>query len=88
MDPQFTRPFRASIVARARFIEDLVIEQAGRGLGQYGPAIALEKFTRVAAAAIVAVRPRVAAPVRTYIMPSSGIWMPQPEALLQKPNQS
>ncbi|WP_323122131.1 class I SAM-dependent methyltransferase [Burkholderia alba] len=35
MDPQFTRPFRASIVARARFIEDLVAEQAGRGLAQY-----------------------------------------------------
>jgi methyltransferase (TIGR00027 family) len=35
MDPQFTRPFRASIVARARFIEDLVMEQAGRGLSQY-----------------------------------------------------
>jgi methyltransferase (TIGR00027 family) len=35
MDPQFTRPFRASIVARARFIEDLVIEQVGRGLSQY-----------------------------------------------------
>lgn len=35
MDPQFTRPFRASIVARARFIEDLVIEHAGRGLTQY-----------------------------------------------------
>jgi len=35
MDPQFTRPFRASIVARARFIEDLVEEQAGRELGQY-----------------------------------------------------
>jgi methyltransferase (TIGR00027 family) len=35
MDPQFTRPFRASIVARARFIEDLVAEQAGRGLQQY-----------------------------------------------------
>ncbi|QIE26942.1 Leucine carboxyl methyltransferase (plasmid) [Caballeronia sp. SBC1] len=35
MDPQFTRPFRASIVARARFIEDLVVEQAGHGLGQY-----------------------------------------------------
>jgi hypothetical protein len=32
MDPQFTRPFRASIVARARFIEDLVVEEAGRGL--------------------------------------------------------
>lgn len=35
MDLQFTRPFRASIVARARFIEDLVVEQAGRGLTQY-----------------------------------------------------
>ncbi len=31
----FTRPFRASIVARARFIEDLVEEQSGRGVGQY-----------------------------------------------------
>jgi methyltransferase (TIGR00027 family) len=31
----FTRPFRASIVARARFIEDLVVEQIGRGVGQY-----------------------------------------------------
>ncbi|KHK57934.1 methyltransferase [Ralstonia sp. A12] len=35
MNPQFTRPFRASIVARARFIEDLVVEQAARGLSQY-----------------------------------------------------
>lgn len=35
MDPQFTRPFRASIVARARFIEDLVMEQAARGVSQY-----------------------------------------------------
>jgi methyltransferase (TIGR00027 family) len=35
MDPNFTRPFRAAIVARARFIEDLVAEQAGRGVGQY-----------------------------------------------------
>jgi methyltransferase (TIGR00027 family) len=35
MDPQFTRPFRASIVARARFIEDLVVEQAGHGVEQY-----------------------------------------------------
>jgi len=35
MDPQFTRPFRASIVARARFIEDLVIEHAAQGLSQY-----------------------------------------------------
>jgi methyltransferase (TIGR00027 family) len=35
MDPRFTRPFRASIVARARFIEDLVVQQAGRGVDQY-----------------------------------------------------
>ena len=35
MDPQFTRPFRASIMARARFIEDLFVEQVDRGVGQY-----------------------------------------------------
>lgn len=35
MDPNFTKPFRASIVARARFIEDLVADQSGRGVGQY-----------------------------------------------------
>lgn len=35
MDPEATKLFRASIVARARFIEDLVAEQAGRGVGQY-----------------------------------------------------
>jgi methyltransferase (TIGR00027 family) len=35
MDPDGTRGFRASIVARARFIEDLVAEQAGRGVSQY-----------------------------------------------------
>jgi methyltransferase (TIGR00027 family) len=35
MDPHFTSPFRASILARARFIEDLMVEQAGRGVGQY-----------------------------------------------------
>jgi methyltransferase (TIGR00027 family) len=35
MDPDGTRGFRASIVARARFIEDLVAEQAGRGVTQY-----------------------------------------------------
>jgi O-methyltransferase involved in polyketide biosynthesis len=32
MDPQFTKAFRASIVARARFIEELVVEKAGQGL--------------------------------------------------------
>lgn len=31
----FTRPFRASILARARFVEDLVAEKAGGGIGQY-----------------------------------------------------
>jgi methyltransferase (TIGR00027 family) len=35
MDPQFTSRFRASIVARARFIEDLVTEEAGHGINQY-----------------------------------------------------
>jgi len=35
MDPAGTRGFRASIVARARFIEDLVAEHAGRGVSQY-----------------------------------------------------
>lgn len=35
MNPQFTRPFRASIVARARCIEDLVKEQIERGVTQY-----------------------------------------------------
>ena len=35
MHPQGTSPFRASVVARARFIEDLVVEQAGYGVGQY-----------------------------------------------------
>lgn len=32
---EFTRPFRASIVGRARFIEDLVGEAAAGGVGQY-----------------------------------------------------
>ena len=35
MNPDFTRLFRASIVARARFIEDLVVEQARHGVSQY-----------------------------------------------------
>ena len=35
MDPAGTRWFRAAIVARARFVEDLVAEQADRGVGQY-----------------------------------------------------
>ena len=35
MDPHGTRLFRASIVARARFAEDLVAEQAHHGVAQY-----------------------------------------------------
>src|SRR5262245_892201 len=35
MNPLFTNRFRAAIVARARFIEDMVIEQAGHGVRQY-----------------------------------------------------
>jgi methyltransferase (TIGR00027 family) len=35
MDPLATSGFRAGIVARARFIEDLVAEQAGHGVAQY-----------------------------------------------------
>ena len=35
MEPHASSLFRASIVARARFIEDLVVEQAGRGVSQH-----------------------------------------------------
>jgi methyltransferase (TIGR00027 family) len=35
MHPDGTRAFRASIVARSRFTEDLVTEQAGHGVAQY-----------------------------------------------------
>ncbi|QDQ09817.1 class I SAM-dependent methyltransferase [Streptomyces spectabilis] len=35
MDPRATSGFRAAIVARARFVEDLIAEQADRGVTQY-----------------------------------------------------
>jgi len=35
MHPQGTRRLRAAIVARSRFIEDLIVEQADRGVDQY-----------------------------------------------------
>lgn len=35
MSPDFTKRLRASMVARARFIEDLIIEQSKLGIGQY-----------------------------------------------------
>jgi len=43
----FTRPFRASIVARARFVEDLVIKQTARGVEQYViPGAGLDTFAQ------------------------------------------
>lgn len=35
MHPEWTKPFRASIIARARFIEDLAAEKASEGIDQY-----------------------------------------------------
>ncbi|MCU7728512.1 class I SAM-dependent methyltransferase [Actinoplanes sp. KI2] len=35
MDPRATSSFRAAMVARARFVEDLIAEQADRGVAQY-----------------------------------------------------
>lgn len=35
MHPEFTKRLRAAMVARARFIEDLMVEQSGRGISQY-----------------------------------------------------
>jgi len=35
LDPEFTRRVRVSIAARARFVEDLVIEQSRKGVTQY-----------------------------------------------------
>jgi len=35
MDVNFTKRLRASVVARARFIDDLAIEQVKKGIGQY-----------------------------------------------------
>jgi methyltransferase (TIGR00027 family) len=65
MDPQFTRPFRASIVARARFIEDLVVERAGRGLGQYViPGAGLDSFAQR--------RPEIASRLRVFEVDQPG----------------
>ncbi|HVZ81316.1 MAG TPA: class I SAM-dependent methyltransferase [bacterium] len=35
MNPQWTAGYRAAIVGRARFVEDLVLERAGKGPAQY-----------------------------------------------------
>lgn len=65
MDPSATRGFRASIVARARFIEDLVTEQAARGVGQYVILGAgLDTFAQR--------RPQVASPLRVFEIDQPG----------------
>ena len=35
MHPQFTKRLRASVVARARFTEDLILDQYQKGMSQY-----------------------------------------------------
>ena len=66
MDPQGTRGFRAGIVARARFIEDLVAEQAGHGVAQYVVLGAgLDTFAQR--------RPEIAARLRVFEVDQPGV---------------
>lgn len=59
MNLQWTRGIRASIVARARFVEDLAVEQAGRGVRQYAILGAgLDTFAQR--------RPEIASKVRVF----------------------
>lgn len=72
MDPQFTSGFRASIVARARFIEDLVTEQVSRGVTQYVILGAgLDTFAQR--------RPEIASRIRVFEVdqPSTQAWKRQ-----------
>ncbi len=65
MHPQGIAPFRASIVARARFIEDLVVEQASQGVGQYVILGAgLDTFAQR--------RPEVGSPLRVFEIDQPG----------------
>jgi methyltransferase (TIGR00027 family) len=65
MDPQFTAPFRASIVARARFIEDLVVEQAARAEDDVlADAAGLDTFAQR--------RPEIAAHLRIFEIDKPG----------------
>lgn len=46
-DMKFTKRLRASIIARARFIEDLIIEQSKQGISQYViPGAGLDTFAQ------------------------------------------
>ncbi|TAJ84298.1 class I SAM-dependent methyltransferase [Reyranella sp.] len=72
MDAQTTRRARASIVARARFIEDFVVEQIGRGIGQYVILGAgLDTFVQR--------RPEIASGLRTFEVdqPGAQAWKQQ-----------
>ena len=65
MDPHATSGFRAAIVARARFIEDLVTEQAGHGVAQYAILGAgLDTFAQR--------RPEIAARLRVFEVDQPG----------------
>lgn len=65
MDPEATRGIRAWIVARARFIDDLVIERTTAGVGQYVILGAgLDTFAQR--------RPEVAAALRIYEVDQPG----------------
>src|SRR6204780_3909624 len=65
MHPAGTSGFRAAIVARARFIEDLVVEQAGQGVAQYVILGAgLDTFTQR--------RPEIAARLRVFEVDQPG----------------
>jgi methyltransferase (TIGR00027 family) len=65
MDPTFTRLIRASIVARARFIEDLVVEQTSHGISQYVILGAgLDSFAQR--------RPEIASNLRVFEVDQSG----------------
>lgn len=66
MDAKATSRARASIVARARFIEDLVIEQMDRGVGQYLILGAgLDTFVQR--------RPEIASRLRTFEVDQPGV---------------
>jgi methyltransferase (TIGR00027 family) len=65
MDPQGTRGYRAHIVARARFIEDLVTAEVGRGITQYVILGAgLDTFAQR--------RPEIASPLRVFEVDQPG----------------
>ena len=58
-DMKFTKRLRASIIARSRFIEDLIIEQCKQGIDQYLiPGAELDTFAQR--------RPDIASKLRIY----------------------